>query len=152
MLLREGKWKTQQIVSADYLAATRQSRPELADLDNYDPTKSNALTHYHRYFWNNNDGILPSVPRDTFYSFGLYNNHVFIVPSLELVVVRIGDMGWGDTFASINTLLGKFVQAVVPSTPNTGRSVSGVSVLTPLEEVTPAQRRGLRERPLPPED
>jgi hypothetical protein len=37
------------------------------------------------------------------------------MPGLDLVVVRIGNSGFGDTNGSINTLAGNFVKAVVPT-------------------------------------
>jgi len=80
----------------------------------------------------------------------LNNNHVFVVPSLDLVVVRIGTTGFGGDWGSVNTLLGNFVKAVVPSTPALAEAVKRAEV--PEERLTPDQRRRLRERPIPPDE
>ena len=85
-------------MSAEYLSQARQSRPELANTLSFDTkTQTSALVHYNRLFWNNTDGIAPNLPRDVFFAWGLNNNHVFIVPSLDLVVVRIGTTSFGGT-------------------------------------------------------
>ena len=152
MLLRNGQWKGgTQLVSAEYLSQARQSRPELANTLSFDTkTQTSALVHYNRLFWNNTDGIAPNLPRDVFFAWGLNNNHVFIVPSLDLVVVRIGTTSFGGTYGSVNTLLGNFVKAVVPSTTTEAALVASSEL--PQEKLTPDQRRRLRERPFPSED
>src|SRR5690606_22965614 len=45
---------------------------------------------------NNGDGTLPALPRDAFWSAGLYNSHILVIPSLDLVAVRAGK-GWKRT-------------------------------------------------------
>lgn len=153
MLLRNGQWKGgTQLVSAEYLSQARQSRPELANTLNFDTkAQTDALVHYNRLFWNNTDGIAPNLPRDVFFAWGLNSNHVFIVPSLDLVVVRIGTAGLGNGgYGSVNTLLGNFIKAVVPSTPTQTSLVARADV--PEEKLTREQRRRLRERPFRSED
>ncbi len=41
-------------------------------------------------WWNNADGTLQSVPRDAFWSWGLYDSLIVVIPSLDLVVSRAG--------------------------------------------------------------
>ena len=59
-------------------------------------------------------------------------------------MVRIGTVALGDSYGSVNTLLGNFVQAVVPST--TALTALVTRAETPEEKLTPAQRRHLRQR------
>lgn len=149
LLLRNGQWKNGlQLISAGYLTEARKSRPEFANVLSFE-TKAltTSLVHYNRFFWNNSDGIAPNIPLDTFFFWGQNNNHVFIVPSLDLVVARIGTTGFGETWGSVNTLLGKFVKAVVPSTPAQTSLVA--RAILPEDKLTPDQRRRLRERPIP---
>jgi CubicO group peptidase (beta-lactamase class C family) len=71
--------------------------------------------HEPRYggqFWLNGTGEF-DLPRDAYYMAGAGEQRVFIVPSLDLVVVRLGHRA-GDTAArtSINAMLRKLVQTV----------------------------------------
>ncbi|MEM9076269.1 MAG: serine hydrolase [Bacteroidota bacterium] len=45
---------------------------------------------YGAHFWLNAQGIYPDVPRDLFSANGFQGQHVFVIPSKELVVVRTG--------------------------------------------------------------
>ncbi|MGH7134911.1 MAG: hypothetical protein ACREHD_04175, partial [Pirellulales bacterium] len=49
-----------------------------------------ASDHYGLLWWNNADGTLPGVPRDAFWSWGLYDSLIVVIPSLDLVVARAG--------------------------------------------------------------
>ena len=44
---------------------------------------------YGGFFWINGDGALP-VPKDAYYMAGAGGQHVLIIPSHDLVVVRLG--------------------------------------------------------------
>lgn len=78
LLLRGGAWKDQQIVPKWWIdLATRSSQ-------NLNPS-------YGYTFWVNTDGThWPEVPKDAFAFSGFATNRCFIVPSLDLVVVRLG--------------------------------------------------------------
>jgi CubicO group peptidase (beta-lactamase class C family) len=43
-------------------------------------------------WWTNFDGIWPTVPRDAFAGAGAGNQILLVVPSLDLIVVRNGDV------------------------------------------------------------
>ena len=45
---------------------------------------------YGAHFWLNAEGIYPDVPRDLFSANGFQGQHVFVIPSKNLVVVRTG--------------------------------------------------------------
>jgi CubicO group peptidase (beta-lactamase class C family) len=146
LLLRGGLWRGTRLLPADYLDRARHARPELAGLLNFETGGPSSLTHHNLYFWNNDDGIAPNLPGDVFFTWGLHNNHAFVVPGLDLVVVRLGTTGFGDDWGSVNRLLGGFVAAVAPSTSAQATLVTRARV--PEERLTPAQRRRLRERPI----
>ena len=50
-----------------------------------------ASSHYGLLWWNNNDGKIDGVPRDAFWSWGLKESFIIVIPSLDLVAVRAGD-------------------------------------------------------------
>ena len=78
--LNKGRWGSQQLVSEEWLnlATSRFVR------DNGD-----APVKYGYTFWIQDD--LENVPRDLFMSRGHNMNHSFVIPSLDLVVVRQGN-------------------------------------------------------------
>ena len=54
------------------------------------------MKQYGLLWWNNGSGYLAGVPRDAYWSTGKNNNHTLVVPSLDLVAVRIGTDGWSN--------------------------------------------------------
>jgi CubicO group peptidase (beta-lactamase class C family) len=86
LLAHDGQWQGKQVVPQEWLQqATRSSQ---------------SLNPSYGYtFWVNTDGVLwPSLPRDAFAFRGYGANRCYVVPSLDLVVVRIGDAppNWGE--------------------------------------------------------
>lgn len=78
LLLRGGTWNGKQIVPKWWIdLATRKSQE--------------LNPHYGYTFWVNSDGDLwPHVPKDAFAFMGYGTNRCYVVPSLDLVVVRLG--------------------------------------------------------------
>ena len=89
MLLRQGKWNQRQIVPAEYVAHCARSSP-------YNPHYPYSLQ-----FNINDTGQFPDLPRDLFWKTGSGGHAIFIVPSLDLVVFKIG--GRDEQFSSSNT-------------------------------------------------
>ena len=71
---------------------------------------------YGGFFWINGDGALP-VPKDTYYMAGAGGQYTMIIPSHDLVVVRLGHFK-GDRIGSedLNKALPLLLEAV-PSHP-----------------------------------
>jgi|SRR5665647_560010 len=90
MLLHEGRWNQQQIVPKGYIQMATKISP-------YNP-------HYSSYslqFKVNSDGNIPELPRDS-YSWGGSGNYCFyVVPSLDLIVWKLG--GRDDQYSYANT-------------------------------------------------
>lgn len=78
LLLRGGTWNGKQIVPKWWIdLATRKSQE--------------LNPHYGYTFWVNTEGDLwPHVPKDAFAFMGYATNRCYVVPSLDLVVVRLG--------------------------------------------------------------
>jgi len=91
LYLWAGRIRTRQVLPPSFVTMARQPLPELANLpvrvaEDY----PNASAHYGLLFWNNGDGHLSGVPRDAYWTWGLYDSLILIVPSLDLVVARAG--------------------------------------------------------------
>ncbi len=77
-LLHQGRWGNQQLVPADYVA--QLGRPSLF----------NPHTPFTLMFENNSDGHVAGAPRDAYYKSGAGGFAIFVVPSLDLVIYKMG--------------------------------------------------------------
>ena len=77
-LLHDGKWQDQQLVPADYIAMCHKASP-------YNPHAPFSLQFEH-----NADGHVAGAPVDAFYKSGAGGFGIFIVPSLDLVIYKMG--------------------------------------------------------------
>ncbi len=77
-LLHEGKWKDQQLVPPDYIELCHQPSP-------YNPHSPFSLQFEH-----NSDGHVLGAPRDAFWKSGAGGFCIFVVPSLDLVIYKLG--------------------------------------------------------------
>ena len=82
LALNEGVWTGRQLVSRSWMKmATR--------------TSQSLNKNYGYTWWVNTHGTLWSgVPNDAFAAMGFKSNKCYVIPSLNLVVVRIGDGPW----------------------------------------------------------
>jgi len=77
-LLRNGRWGNQQLVPADYVAKCKI------------PLKYNQHTPFSLMFENNSDGHVAGAPKDAYYKSGAGGFGIFVVPSLDLVIYKLG--------------------------------------------------------------
>jgi CubicO group peptidase (beta-lactamase class C family) len=77
-LLHHGRWGSRQLVPADYVAKCNQ------------PLPYNPHTPYSLMFENNSDNHVYGAPRDAYYKSGAGGLGIFIVPSLDLVIYKLG--------------------------------------------------------------
>lgn len=102
LLLNEGSWRGpdgEQRLLAKKTARLLTRPSKLARRARFAPTPNSPFQvepssplAYGKLFWTNARGIMlgPSVPDDGFYAHGFRENLLVVVPSLELVVVRLG--------------------------------------------------------------
>jgi hypothetical protein len=76
--------------------------------------------HYSLLWWNNGDGTLPGVPRDAFWSWGLYDSLIVVIPSLDVVVARAGK-SWARTQDGHYDVLQPFLTPIVAAVVEGGR-------------------------------
>ncbi len=77
LYLHKGKWNGEQILNESWVTYSAT------------PT-NNSNGEYGAHFWLNAGGVYPNAPKDIFSCNGYQGQRVFIVPSKELVIVRMG--------------------------------------------------------------
>ncbi len=77
LYLHRGQWKGEEILEESWIDYTTTPAPD-------------SEQKYGAHFWVNSGGQFPDVPRDMFSANGFQGQHVFIIPSKDLVVVRFG--------------------------------------------------------------
>lgn len=97
LYLNNGNWNGEQVLSRDWIKYTVQ------------PVEGSD-GQYGAHFWLNAGGKYPDVPRDLFSANGFQGQHVFIIPSKDLVVVRFGLVEHPDF--DINLFLKEIIEAV----------------------------------------
>lgn len=116
LYLREGRWRERQILPAEFVRLARAPARENTGLEVYqDPRHGNASAHYSLLWWNNGDGTIPGLPRDAFWSWGLHDSLILVVPSLDLVVARAGQ-GWKRTSDEHYDVLKPFFEPISAAT------------------------------------
>ncbi|PCJ54851.1 MAG: hypothetical protein COA70_03950 [Planctomycetota bacterium] len=97
LFLRGGEWDGQQVVPRSWVR--NSARP------------SQTENPFYGYLWWLNTGgmAMQDVPADAFYAAGAFVKRIYVVPSQDLVVIRLGpdDQSWDD-----NAYLGPISQAV----------------------------------------
>jgi putative membrane-bound dehydrogenase-like protein len=114
LYLRKGRWKNQQILPESFVEAAGKRVDGVVGLPEEIPPYGNASDHYGLLWWNNADGTLAGVPRDAYWSWGLYDSLIVVIPSLDLVAVRAGQ-SWKRTEEEHYAVLKPFLEPLVAS-------------------------------------
>jgi hypothetical protein len=77
LYLHKGNWNGEQLLDESWIKYT--ATPTLTSGGNYGA-----------HFWLNASGKFPDVPRDMYYCSGYQGQMVAIIPSLEMIIVRMG--------------------------------------------------------------
>lgn len=125
LYLCEGRWRERQIIPAEFVREASRPAPALAGLSEYDQSHGNASEHYSLLWWNNGDGTIPALPRDAFWSWGLYNSHILVIPSLDIVAVRAGQ-SWPRTSDEHFDVLKPFFEPIAQSVRDFARGSSDI--------------------------
>ena len=117
LYLRNGQWEGQTIVSGEFVQLTSQPVPEVVGLTEIDPVAyPNASDHYGLGWWNNGDGTLVDVPIDAYWSWGLFDSLIIVIPSLDIVIARAGNgwrPGWDSDYSVIDPFITPIAQSVI---------------------------------------
>ena len=120
LFLRRGCWRGQQILAEDFVDACGKVPEAIRGLPvEGDKQFARSSDHYGLLWWNNADGTLRNVPRDAYWSWGLYDSLTVVIPSLDIVVARAG-RSWKDTPAHY-TKLAPFLEPIAQSVAGEGR-------------------------------
>lgn len=97
LYLNDGEWLGRRILPQGWVDYARQEAPASGG-------------EYGAHFWLNRSGKLPDAPRDMFVCQGFQGQRIFILPTQELVVVRLGlaDADVFDFNAFLGGVLGAF--------------------------------------------
>jgi len=97
--LQNGKWKEEQILPSDWIG--------------YSTTTGHGINAiYGAHFWLNDDSFLYSdVPADMYAARGFQGQHVVVIPSLELIIVRFGLDEGIETF-DFNTFISSIIASI----------------------------------------
>lgn len=91
LYLREGRWREKQLLPRDFVRQAAKAEPAVVGLPVVNEKEyGKASNHYGLLWWNNADGTLAGVPRGAFWSWGLYDSLIVVIPSLDIVVSRAG--------------------------------------------------------------
>ena len=116
LYLREGSWNGKQILPKVFVREASQTSKALVGLPEVDAKRfGNASDHYGLLWWNNNDGTLKDVPRDAYWSWGLYDSLIVVIPSLDIVAARAGrswKRGWSGHYDVLKPFLAPIAASV----------------------------------------
>ncbi len=121
LYLRRGRWRDQQLLPAEFVDQASRPQPELIGLPEHKVDgrpggeHGNASDHYGLLWWNNADGTLANVPRDAYWSWGLYDSLIVVIPSLDIVVSRVGRSWPREEGAGHYDVLRPFLEPIVAS-------------------------------------
>jgi CubicO group peptidase (beta-lactamase class C family) len=129
LYLRDGVWaNNQRVVSKEFTDTVRKPSPSIAGLANPDEANfPGATSNYGVLWWTNAGGLLPNVPKDAFWAWGLGDSLIVVIPSLDLVITRAGpqqtvatagrtwnDSDWNGDYTVLAPFLDPIVQSVTP--------------------------------------
>ncbi len=122
LYLRGGRWGDRQLLPSNFVDLVRTVDSSIAELPVHEgDTHGDAPRHYGLLWWNNTDGTLAEVPRDAYWSWGLHDSLIVVIPSLDLVIVRAGS-DWqregNGHYDVLQPFLGPIVAAVRSAVPH----------------------------------
>jgi len=92
LFLRNGAWNGQRVLSESFVTLVHTPRPETLAATNGEPDVYPRVTqNYGVLWWTNTSGEMPGVPRDAYWAWGLGDNLIVVIPSLDLVIARTGN-------------------------------------------------------------
>lgn len=115
LFLRRGNWNGQRVLSESFIDLVRTPRAETAAATNADPQDDPTATqNYGVLWWTNTSGEMPGVPRDAYWAWGLGDNLIVVIPSLDLVIARTGNNPDDPSLPQLRTARNSDYAVLVP--------------------------------------
>ncbi len=116
LYLRQGRYNGKQIIPRGFVDMARTTVPQVAGVPTAPEAKhfGKPSDHYGLLWWNNADGSIAGVPKDTYWSWGLYDSLIVVMPTLDIVVSRAGK-SWKRTGDKHYAVLEPFLQPIAAS-------------------------------------
>jgi hypothetical protein len=138
LMLREGQWAEREILTREYATTAPQTPPGNKGLPVRLPdTYGRAASHYGLLWWNNSDRTLPEVPADAFWSWGLYDSLIGVIPSLDIVVARAGRSWKRENTDDHYDVLKPFLTPIVQSVRATAAPAVESPCATSTDQASP---------------
>lgn len=144
LYLNRGQWRGEQLLSRYFieLASRPQERLQGLPVRNAERYRG-AAEHYGLLWWNNGDAAIKGVPRDAYWSWGLYDSLIVVIPSLDMVVARAGKsfesvQGWEAGYDRLKPFLRPLVYAVGAPYPSSS-VIAGIEFDPPDRVVRKAE-------------
>ena len=123
--LRGGQWNGDQLLPREFIDKARTTSPTVRGLPVRKPDEyGRASSHYGLLWWNNADGTIEGVPRDTYWTWGLYDSLIIVIPTFDLVAARAGQSWKRVPRADHYDVLKPFLQPIAASVSSGVRSAS----------------------------
>jgi CubicO group peptidase (beta-lactamase class C family) len=124
LFLRKGQWNGEPILSESFVQLVQTPQPQTATAALEDPAGfPSANEGYGVMWWTNATGQLTDVPRDAYWAWGLGDSLIVVVPSLDLVIARVGSNpddatlphwrpSWNGNYSVLQPFLAPIIQSV----------------------------------------
>jgi CubicO group peptidase (beta-lactamase class C family) len=118
LYLRRGRWGGTDLLPPTFVDAVATTPRESRGVGVVnDPLErfGGASAHYGLLWWNNSDASIPEMPRDAYWAWGLGDAIILVIPSLDIVVSRVGPRFPGERRPSYYRALAPFMAAIAAS-------------------------------------
>jgi CubicO group peptidase (beta-lactamase class C family) len=116
LYLNNGNWEGQQLIPQSFVDSATTAVPGVVGLPvDRAAEYPNASDHYGLLWWTNSDGSMTNVPQDAFWAWGLGDNLIVVIPSLDIVATRAGSsLGTnGAAYDAIEQFIEPIAQSVL---------------------------------------
>lgn len=137
LYLRHGRWQDQQLIPKSFVQVASNCVDQVVPLPEHVSEHGNASAHYGLLWWNNADGTIPLVPKNTFWSWGLYDSLIVVMPEHQIVVARAGKSWPREEGSQHYAVLAPLLQSISAAASSTGTSSAETSGATPDNRVAP---------------
>lgn len=102
--LHYGRWGDRQVIPEEWMRQATRTSPDIL------ATCAEDKWCYGHGFWTNDHGVLwPGLPKDSFAASGAGQNHIWVCPSLQLVVAQTPFVHREQAHEQNNALMGRII-------------------------------------------